>query len=350
MLLSRRLSLGSLIELCRAMRHYLGAGLMLRDAFREQAIRGAAGVRPVAARIAIELDQGHNLQHALERESRSFPPMLVALAGVGEETGMLPEVFGELERYFVRQQALRRQFIASVTWPLIQFVMAIGIIALVILVMGLLPEATMFNGKRWDPMGLWLFGPSGALTFLAYVGLFLGGLYGLYLLITRVLRRGATVSALALKVPVLGPCLRALALARFCLALRLTLETGMPTRKAIALSLRATSNDAFESRTVVVQAAVRKGEDLTIALGRAGLFPHDFLNILSVGETSGRLDDVLERQTDHYHGEAGRRLVALTFAASALVWLMVGGLIITFVIRFMLLYVDLINQALDLTK
>jgi hypothetical protein len=59
---------------------------------------------------------------------------------------------------------------------------------------------------------------------------------------------------------------------------------------------------------------------------------------------------VLERQTDHYHGEAGRRLVALTFAASALVWLMVGGLIITFVIRFMLLYVDLINQALDLSK
>jgi len=348
MILSSRLPLSSLIELCRALRHYLGAGLMLRDAFREQAKRGAPGVRPVATRIVAELEQGHNLQHALENETSAFPPLFLSLASVGEETGMLPEIFVELERYFVRQLALQRQFIAGVAWPIIQFFLAILIIAFVILILGLLPVAEMFNGKRWDPMGLGLFGVSGALTFLLYVGSFLLGLFVVYMVITRGLGRGATVAALLLKVPILGPCLRALALARFCVALRLTLQSAMSTRKAVALSLRATSNEAFVAGTAAVQSAVRKGDDLVLALERAEVFPHDFLNILAVAENAGRFDDVLDHQAEHYHEESGRRLRALTFAGTALVWMMVGGVIITIVFRFFLLYLDLIDQALNI--
>ncbi len=348
MIVSSRLSLSSLIELCRALRHYLSAGLMLRDAFREQAILGAPGVRAVAARIATQLDQGHDLQHALQNEGQAFPPLFVSLAGVGEETGMLPEVLGELERYFVRQQSLRRLFLASVAWPLIQFGLAVLVVAGLILILGLLPEATMFNGKRWDPVGLGLFGVNGALIFVGCVGAVLLTLYGLYLFVTRVMSRGATMAAVLLKVPVLGPCLRALALARFCLALRLTMQSAMPTRQALALSLRATSNEAFVAQTTVVQTAVRKGTDLSLALARAGLFPRDFLNILKVAEDSGRFDDVLQQQTDHYHDEAGRRLKVLTFAGTALVWLCVGGLIVSVVFRFAAMYLDLIDQALDI--
>ncbi len=348
MILSSRLSLGSLIELCRAMRHYLSAGLMLRDAFRQQSKLGDAAVRPVAQRIADELEQGHDLQHALEGEAGKFPPMMLALAGVGEKTGMLPEVFGELERYFVRQQALRRQFLASTAWPIFQFVIAVLVVAGFILVLGLLPEAVMPNGKRYDPLGLGLFGTGGALIFLAGVATFFAGLCVFYLLVTRVLGRGATVATLLLKVPILGRCLRALALARFCLALRLTLETAMPTREAVALSLRATGNEAFVGQIKTVQQAVRRGDDLTLALAQANLFPSDFLNILTVGETSGRFDDVLQHQSDHYHDEAGRRLIALTFAASLLVWLFVGVLIVIGIFRIALTYLNIIDQLLNI--
>jgi type IV pilus assembly protein PilC len=348
MILSSRLSLASLIELCRALRHYLSAGLMLRDAFRQQAQTGDPGVRPVAKRIAEELEQGHDLQHALERETQAFPPLMLALAGVGEKTGMLPEVFGELERYFVRQQALRRQFLASTAWPIFQFVVAVFVVAGFILLLGLLPLAVMPNGKRYDPLGLGLFGTSGALTFLGGVASFFLGLYLLYLFVTRVLGRGATVATLLLKVPILGRCLRALALARFCLALRLTLQSAMPMREAVALSMRATGNEAFVAQTKPVQQAVRRGDELTLALGQANLFPSDFLNILGVGETSGRFDDVLQHQADHYHDEAGRRLIALTFAASVLVWLFVGALIVLGIFRIALTYLDIIDQLLNI--
>jgi type IV pilus assembly protein PilC len=349
MIFSRRLSLTSLIELCRALRHYLAAGLMLRDAFRQQAKLGLPGVRPVAARIAAELEQGHNLQHALQLESQCFPPIVLALAGVGEETGMLPEVFGELERYFVRQQGLRRQFIAATAWPILQFCAAIFVVAGFIWILGAIGEAigeaVMPNGQRYDPLGLGLFGAKGAFIFLGCVAGFFTAMYLLYLLVTRVLGRGVFVAKWLLRLPGLGGCLKALALARFCLALRMTLESAMPIREALALSLRATANPAFVAAIGVIQTAVRKGDDLSLALERAKLFPSDFLSIIAVAESSGRFDEVLEQQSNHYHDVAGRRLIALTTMASLLVWLFVGALIIWVIFRIALTYIGLLDPA-----
>src|SRR5262245_42272411 len=119
---SSRLSLSVLIELCRSLRHYLGAGLTLTDVFAQQAKRGPAVFRPAAARTAADLTRGDALEDALKREAKLFPPLLLSLASVGERTGMLPEVFSELERYFLRQKELRNQFIARTAWPAIQFV------------------------------------------------------------------------------------------------------------------------------------------------------------------------------------------------------------------------------------
>src|SRR5262249_35261877 len=114
---SPRLSLSDLIELCRVLRHYLGAGLVLVDVFRQRAARGRPGVRPAAGRIAAALEQGDSLEDALKPEEGVFPPLFVSLVRVGERTGMLPEVCGELEKFFSRQLKLKRDFIAQITWP-----------------------------------------------------------------------------------------------------------------------------------------------------------------------------------------------------------------------------------------
>src|SRR5262249_41159551 len=190
-----RLSVSNLIELCRVSKHYLGSGLMLRDVFRQQAAKGPLAVRPVAGRIAAELERGGGLEDALKREQKVFPPLLVALARVGEQTGMLPEVFGELEKYYTRQQRLRRQFVAQITWPLIQFFGAIFVVAGLIFVLGILPTATDPAGKPYDPVGLGLKGPKGAAQFLSFVFGTMLALLVLYWVITRVLGRGAAFHA-----------------------------------------------------------------------------------------------------------------------------------------------------------
>jgi type II secretory pathway component PulF len=344
MLFSKRLPLSNLIELCRALRHQLGAGLTLRDVFRHQSTRGAPAVRPVAGRVAEVLGRGGDLEGALKREGEAFPPLFLAMASVGEQSGMLPEVFGELEKYYARQQRLRRQFLAQSAWPLTQFVLAIFVVAGLILILGLLPQNRTPAGKPYDPLGLGLAGPGGALIFLGAVFGMLLALGGLYLLATRALRGGAAVDAFLLGLPAVGPCLRALALARFCVALRLTFETAMPTARALRLALRATGNHAFMERGEGIEAAVRAGKDLTLSLGQSGRFPEDFRNILAVAEESGRLTEVLREQAEYYHEEAGRRLTVLTSLASYGVWFVVGGLIIFVIFRLFGSYLALLNS------
>ncbi len=185
MFLSSRLSLSDLIDLCRSLRHYLGAGLPLVDAFRNQANKGPAGVRPVAGRIVAAIGRGDSLEDILEREADVFPPLFLALTRVGEQTGMLAEVFAELEKYYGRQRMLWRQFVAETAWPLIQFVLAIFVLAGLILIMGLLPPPGGPGSKPLDPLGLGLAGPSGAMIFLGVVFGVLFCLGALYWLMRR---------------------------------------------------------------------------------------------------------------------------------------------------------------------
>ncbi|HWG44961.1 MAG TPA: type II secretion system F family protein [Gemmataceae bacterium] len=343
MLLSSRLSLSNLIELCRSLRHYLGAGLPLVDAFRHQANKGALGVRPVAGRIVAALGHGVSLEDALQREEAFFPSLFLSLARVGEESGMLAEVFAELEKYYVRQRMLWRQFVARGTWPLIQFVLAIFVLAGLIFIMGMLTPPGGPGSKPLDPLGLGLAGPSGAMIFLGIVAGVLCVLGGIYWLMTRQLRDNAALDRFLLGLPAIGPCLRALALARFCMALRLTTETGMSITKAMRLSLQATGNRAFTARSDDIEAKLRRGEDLTLALADNGLFPEDFQHMIVVAEESGTLDQVLTHQAAHYHEESGRRLAALTSLAGYGVWLFVALIIIMAIFRIANWYIGLLG-------
>jgi type II secretory pathway component PulF len=264
-----------------------------------------------------------------------------ALVRVGEHSGMLAEVFAELERYFTLQQKLWRQFVSQITWPAIQFVLSIFVLALLILIMGLIAESR--GGEPLDPLGLGLAGPKGAMIFLLGVFGILGGIGAAYGLVRRSVRGSIALKTYLLRLPGIGPCLRALALTRFCMALRLTTETGMPIVRAMRLSLSATGNEAFEAKSEQIAEELRSGEELTAALTKSGLFPEDFQHMLAVAEESGTLDQVLAHQTKHYHEESGRRLAALTSMAGYGVWAMVGIIIIIAIFRIFNWYISLLG-------
>ena len=152
---------------------------------------------------------------------------------------------------------------------------------------------------------------------------------------------------LLLAVPVVGGCLRDLALMRFCLALRLTTESGMSIGRAIRLSMEATANAAFVAASPEADGTVAEGDDLTLALQRTGRIPEDFLRIIEVAEASGTLTEVLRHQAEHYKEQAARRMTALTFLLSVLIWLSVIVFVVVVVIRFMLFYVGLLNDLAD---
>lgn len=333
------LPLAYLIELCRVLRHSLGAGVSLVKVFEQQARSGPAAQRPLVEGIHRDLAKGATLEDALLRHPGCFPPVFLALTTVGEKAGRLPDIFGELERYFVLRQRLRRQLRTQSVRPVLQFVIAVLVIALLIWVLGMIAAA--HDTTPLDPLGLGLVGGRGALLFL---GLAFGIPAALILVYRFARHRLAMLEVWLLRVPLIGPSMRALALVRFCLALRLTQEAGMLADEALALSLRATDHAAFTATAQRVQQAARGGQRMNQALDRTGLFPEEFMHVLTVAEESGQVPEVMRRQAEHYQDEAERRLQALTKMAGVLVWLVTAAFIIWAIFR---IFINVYLNALE---
>jgi type II secretory pathway component PulF len=346
-LLFRRLRTVDLIELCRSMRFALASGLMLRDVMELLANQATPRVRNAAAGIARELKAGWSLPEALEKQKGLLPPLFVSLAIVGEESGNLPEVLGEVEKYYTLRLKLRREFTEQILGPVLQLVAAIVIVSLLLYVMGVLPRADL-RAPPLDPLGLGLVGPGGALIFFSVSVGSLVGLVGLFLLLRRLLRRRALVEWALLYVPAVGPCFRAMALARFSVAGRLMLETSLSILKTGRLAFQATDNAAFIAAFPAVEKSLRQGNSITDSLARTRLFPQRFLSAVGVGEVSGRLPETLRHQAEEYDDESRRRLGWLTRAMSWLVWLGVAALIISCIFRiFNEAYLKNMNRFLE---
>ncbi|MCI0379760.1 MAG: type II secretion system F family protein [Gemmataceae bacterium] len=324
MLFSHQLPLSAVIDLCRALRHNLAAGLTLRHVFRQQAERGPRALRPLAERVSARIEEGHSLFDAVEPEKEHLPPLFLAMTRVGEQTGHLPEIFGELEKYFLLQQKLRRQFKSQSFMPIVQLVLAFLIIAGLILVLGWIAAS-----RNSQPMRIFgLSGTGGALTFLVCSFGTLALIWAAFRILPRMLQKQEAVDRFLLRVPAVGPCLEAFAMGRFTTALQLTLDSGLAIHKGLRLSLDATGNSAYTAQKDVVINALKYGEPLTEALTRTRLFTVEFLNIVAVAEESGRIPEVMRQQAEYYHEEASRRLTTLTKVASMLVWLVYAGFMV----------------------
>jgi type IV pilus assembly protein PilC len=337
-------SLSGLIQWCRALKHGLHAGLSLPHVFHLQAKKGPRSMRLMAERIAGRLERGEALEDAFEQEGgRQLPKLFLEMAGVGERTGHLPEIFGELAEYYELQRKLGREFKSQIVWPVFQFFAAVAVIALLIWILGMIAESR--GGAPIAPIGFGLTGAQGAVTFLIAVGVFLGSLFALYLLFTRGLRQRALFEAFLLRLPVIGPCADAFAMGRFCIALRMTMETGMSAHEALRQSLRATGNAAFAAHEESVVALIKSGQEINVSMQACTAFTEEFLNIVAVAEVGGQIPEVMIRQTEYYREEAARRLRNLTKFAGYGVWCMVAILLIVAIFKVAQIYVGALNQA-----
>ncbi|MFL5340040.1 MAG: type II secretion system F family protein [Gemmataceae bacterium] len=318
MFFSSRFSIKTLVALCQSFRVGLSAGLSLVDVFRQQARKGPFESRAVIERIAQRLKEGDSLDDALKDERRHFTPLFVGMTIIAEQTGNLAEVFHELEEYYRNLLTLRRQFLTDIFWPVFQFVAAVGVISLFIIILGFLP-GNQGDPPMWDPLGFGV-GMLGALRFLLSVTVFLGGLWLIYVIATRGLGAKAAVHRFLLGVPAIGPCWRALCLSRLCLGMGMALDTSLSTPKALRLSLAATGNGAFEACSDDIATSVKRGDEISTAFGRFRVFPEEFVQVISTGEESGSLPEVMRHQSKLYQEEASLKMKILTRVASFAVY------------------------------
>lgn len=331
---SGELSFSVLSAWSRVLQHNLGAGIALRRIFHQLTERGPHQGRTTASAILEHLDRGDNLETALDEHRKAFPPLFRSLVTVGEQTGNLAEIFAELERYYDLQIRMRRQVIAQSIMPATQLALAFLIIALLIFVLGMIAGA-----RGTAPISLFgLQGTTGALTFLlgSFGSLFL--IFLLYRLASRNLKQRASVDRFLLRIPGLGPCLEALAVSRFALVLRLTMESALPIARALRLSFEGSGNAAYAAAAPLAIETVKAGQPLLTALENAEILPEPFLEMVASAEEGGKIPEMMKHQADYYQEEGTRRLTVFTRMLGLGVWMLYAVFMIIVIFRIAGIY------------
>jgi type II secretory pathway component PulF len=339
------IGLRELAQFCRRLSVALEAGVDLRKALAREA--GGRASRAASERfetLRLETNRGRAFSDAVERTGDFFPPLFREMVQVGEETGKLPEVLRHLAEHYELQLQLRRSFLSSITWPLMQLTAAILIVGFVIWILGIIGSVT---GQTIDILGFGLIGNRGVAIYFTLVGLVVLGAA----VVIRAAAQGRLwvrpVQLAAVRLPVLGPALRTLALSRLAWALHLTLDAGMDLRRAVPLSLRSSRDPRLADTSERVVYDIGRGREITEAMADTGAFPRDFLDAVEVGERSGRLPEQLGLLSAQYQDQARGALSTLTTAAGFGVWMLVAALIILLIFRLFNFYLGTINEALQ---
>lgn len=341
-----RIPLKTLAVLCKSLATMLHSGVALLKTLEIASRKtGNARCRQKLTDVRTEVQQGTDIAQALRDQNGYFPELMTDMVSVGEHAGALPEVLDGLAGHYENIVRLRRMLIGMITFPALQLVAAILVVALVIFILGIVGASQGPGSKPVDMLGLGLLGPSGAVKWLAMSFGSIFAVIGSYYLIATVFRQQRFLDGLLMKIPILGGCMRSFAIARFSWAFSLTQKTGMPISRSLELSFRATGNGAFVGASPGVCNSVLNGCELSEALDEARLFPEEYLSLVQVAETSGTVPETLERLSPQFEEQARRSLTALAIMLGWLVWTVVGVFIIFIIFSVVMKYVGMINSA-----
>ncbi len=328
-----RIQLKPLAQLCGRLATATNAGLDDRRIWRDESKHGSQAQRAVAEQISQHLARGVAIHDALRNTGAYFPPLFVQMATVGEASGQHGRTYKRLAEYYQRQLTAKRSFLAKLVWPVLELALAIFVIGLLIWVQGMLPTFRGPDSQPTDLLGWGLVGTNGLILYIFFLLLIGSGL----LLVVEAIRRqigwAGRFQRSILRLPVIGPALKTLLLARFTWALHLVLDTPMDLRRALPLALETTGNNYYTRHARAVASHIEQGQDIHSTLAATDCFPSDLLDAIATGEQSGQLVEQMGRLSDEYQDRATLAINVLAQIAGYGTWLMVATLIIIMIFQ-----------------
>jgi type IV pilus assembly protein PilC len=345
--LEPRIGLKPLAALCRRLATSLGAGVDVRNVFAREATNARGFGRSRLREVREAVAGGSTIADALGRTGRYFPEFFRELVQVGEESGHLPEVLRRLAEHYEHQLKRRRSFLAAITWPAIELTLALSVVGLLIWAMGEVPQLRRTNA---DLLGFGLRGNAGLASYVGLLALIGAALFAIYRATARGMLWVAPVQRAIMFVPRLGRAIETLAMAQLAWCLYVTLNAGMELRRALALSIGSTNNVVYTRHIDRVLSDIRQGHEIHEALGATGAFPPDFLELVQVGEESGRLVESMGHVADEYQEQARLALNTLTILLGFAVTALVGAVIIFLIFRLAGFYTGVIQDAAGMRR
>ena len=279
--------------------------------------------------ITKDVEGGSTLAESLKKHPKVFDDLYVNLVAAGEVGGVLDTVLQRLASYIEKAEKLRSKIKGAMIYPAV--VVAIAIVVLAIILIFVIPVfEDMFKSvgsalplPTQFVVELSRFVKSNV-HYLIGACILLGVLFRYY---RRSEKGRKQTDALLLKLPVFGPLLKKVAVARFTRTLSTMISSGVPILDALEIVAKTSGNVILEEVIFEVRASIAEGQTIAEPLAETGIFPAMVVQMISVGEATGALDTMLEKIADFYDDEVDAAVEALTSMLEPLLMVFLGGAI-----------------------
>ncbi|MDD2752583.1 MAG: type II secretion system F family protein [Candidatus Omnitrophica bacterium] len=289
----------------------------------------------VVANARKDIEAGLSFSEALAKHPLVFSDLFINMTQAGEASGMLDEVLDRLATYLEKTAALTRKVTSSLIYPAV--VVSMSILITAVLLLKVVPTFKgifdMLGGELPLPTRV-LIGISEVLKnfFLPVIGVmvFGGFLFKKYINTTR---GRLQFDSSKLKMPILGPLFRKVAVAKFSRTFSTLVKSGVSVLSALDIVSKTSGNKVVEQAISDCRTAVREGERISQPLAKSGVFPPMVTRMISVGEQTGQLEKMLTKIADFYDDQVDAAVSGLTSMIEPLVisflGIIIGGIVIS---------------------
>jgi len=305
----RRISGKDLAVFSRQFATMINAGLPVVTALKVLSRQaGNARLSNALTQIASDVEAGDSLQTAFARQGDAFPTVMVQMIGAGEVGGILDEVLTRLANQLEREEIIRQKVRSALVYPII--VSCVAVLVVVFLMIFVVPkfvEVYADLGADLPFLTKALITVSGGVKtywWAVAAGVAATAVGLRYWLKTE---QGALMwDAFMLKVPIFGPMVSKQAIARFGRTLGGLLSSGVTILKALAVVEKVVGNRVISNAVHNALEEVRQGQNLVMPLRRSQVFPPMVLEMISVGEETGTIEEMLVKVADFFEDEVQR--------------------------------------------
>lgn len=330
-----RVALQDLVIFTRQLATMIDAGLAMVQSLQALAEQTTNKVmRDVIRDICTRVESGDSFSEALAKHPKVFNRLYVCMVAAGEKGGLLAEIMARLAVYLENTARLRKKVKSAMMYPTVVTVVAILItIFLLVKVVPVFGDIfTSFNAKLPGPT---LFMVSLSEFVQKYILLLLvaggGAVYGwMYFIKTKPGRE--FWDRQRIKLPIFGVIAHKICLARFTRTLASLIRSGVPILEVLNIVSQTVGNVVMEKAVRAAASDIERGESISAAIGKHPVFPTMIVRMLTAGEQTGKIDNMLERVSDFLDEEIETTLSGLTSLIEPILivflGVVVGGMVI----------------------
>ena len=327
----KKITQGDITVFTRQLATMMKAGLPVMQAFDIVAKgHSNAAMTKLLMEVRNDIEQGTSMANAFRKHPKYFDAFYCNLVDAGEAGGVLESLLDKLAVYKEKTLAIKKKIKSALTYPIA--VVVVAIVLVMIMMMFVLPEFK----KVYDGMNA----PMPALTqFMMGISDFMVAWGWLVIIIMIAAVAGfiqwhkrspdlqKRVDGMLLKMPIFGNIVEKGTIARWARTTATLFTAGVPLVEALDSVGGASGNIIYEEATRSIRNQVNQGTSLTTAMSSTDLFPNMVLQMTSIGEESGALDDMLNKAAEFYEEEVDNAVATLSSLMEPIIMVLLGSII-----------------------